>query len=116
MIEIFVQPAFTRLVVETVQDLITNNTNKENFSIVSNNSSIGSNNLSIGVLLWILFCFGISIYAVHLSWNCKSNKVRYTITRLFFAFIAWIFGIFYIGIHFMLFNDCNIPVYATMYK
>jgi hypothetical protein len=110
MIEIFVQPAFTRLALETVQDLITNNTNKENFNDDNNNLSIG---VLLWILFWLLFWFGISIYAVYLSWNCKSNKVRYTITRLFFAFIAWIFGIFYIGIHFMLFNDCNIPAYAT---
>jgi hypothetical protein len=114
MIEIFVQPAFTRLALEsthglTVQDLITNNTHKENFND-------DNNNFSIGDLLWRLIWLGLSIYAVYLSWNCESNKVYSTVTRVFFACFAWFFGIFYIGVNYMFFNDCKIPTSETTYK
>jgi hypothetical protein len=108
MIEIFVQPALTRLTLETIQGLTGQDliTNKENFNDNDNNN----NNLSIVYILPILFYLGISIYAVNLSWNCESNKVYSIVTRIVFAFFAWIFGIYYIVVNFMFFN-CRRPMY-----
>ena len=72
--------------------------NKEEFDNSNSNSSssVFSN----------IFYFLISLGAIYLSWTCESNKQQYIGIRIFYAILAFIFGIFYII--FNIFNEAYI--------
>jgi hypothetical protein len=85
-----------------LQDLIEK---KENFDSKNENEySVWS---FIWSVLWKLFWNIISFYAVYLSWTCKSNQKQNIYLRIFFAVLAYIFGMFYIILN-IFYNECRI--------
>ncbi len=50
----------------------------------------------IGLMFATLFGIITGIYAVYLSWSCNTQENVSVIGKLFFAFWAWVFGVFYI--------------------
>lgn len=50
----------------------------------------------IEAALWALISLFIGIYAVYLSWSCNTKEGVSVIGKIFFAFWAWVFGLFYL--------------------
>jgi len=70
---------------------------KEKFVSRSDN-----NVLSIGKVLSI--CIGL--YAGYLSYECSTKHGESTLLKLFYAGLAYVFGLFYILYHFLFKHEC----------
>lgn len=84
-----------------LQDLVEN---KEHFSDSDNEYSFWSMFWSV---FRSVFWFGVSCIAVYLSLNCKSNQKQQMFSRIIYAILAFIFGLFYIVANLVFFNECR---------
>jgi hypothetical protein len=50
-------------------------------------------------VLWKIVWALVSIYAAWLSWECNSSMGYNLYAKIFFSFIAWVFGIIYLIIY-----------------
>jgi hypothetical protein len=85
---------------------------KDNEHFNNNDEYVNNDEYGIVWLFWNLFWFGVSCVAVYLSWTCKSNEKQNIFLRIFFAILAYIFGIFYIIVN-LFFNDCRTTVQSS---
>ena len=76
--------------------------NSENFGKENNNNN---NSYKLSQLLMLL----ISIGAIYIYWTCNSKINIGTLAKVFYAFFAWVFGIFYYLYYFIFrHNTCKI--------
>ena len=62
----------------------------ENFETSSDDGSVAAS------IIGSFISFFIGIYALYLSWSCNTKENVSGIGKVFFAFWAWFFGIFYL--------------------
>lgn len=76
-----------------LQNLTNKNSTEENFE-----TSTGSMVLYYVYLRFIIssLFFISSLIAIYISWTCESNKKQFFFIRLLYAWISFMFGIFYI--------------------
>ena len=84
-----------------VRQLEKNKSKLEKMNSSSNTKSVGSN---LGLLISIL----IGAYASYLSYECNTKKNISETHKIFYAVLAYIFGLFYLIYYFLFrFDTCH---------